>query len=149
MASYIEQILEPGEQVRHRAHLHWFTFVSAWIMLSIAGAIVGNAAASGTFPAYAVVLPLILLLASMAIVLRIISTEIAVTNRRVIKKSGIIARTTRETNLSKVESVDVEQSIFGRLFGYATVAVRGTGIAKTNFDYIDDPLTFRRAILSN
>jgi uncharacterized membrane protein YdbT with pleckstrin-like domain len=149
MASYIEQILEPGEQIRQWAHLHWFTYVSAWILLMIVGAIVGNALASGTLPAYAVIVPLLLLLLAFAIVLRISTTEIAVTNRRVIKKTGLIARTTRETNISKIESVDVAQSILGRMFGYATVAIRGTGIGHTSFDYIADPLSFRRAILSN
>ena len=72
--------------------------------------------------------------------------ELAVTDRRVIYKSGLLARHTLEMNRSKVESVDVDQSILGRIFGFGTIIVRGTGGSLEPIRMISDPLTFRSHI---
>ena len=71
----------------------------------------------------------------------------AVTDRRVIYKSGLIRRHTVEMNLDKVESVDVDQSLAGRLFGYGTVTIRGTGQAVEPLRDMAEPIQFRTAIL--
>ncbi|MBA2589848.1 MAG: PH domain-containing protein [Alphaproteobacteria bacterium] len=76
------------------------------------------------------------------------SSEFAVTNRRVIVKVGFISRRTIEINLSKVESVEVNQDILARMFNYGTILVIGTGGTKEPFSLIDDPLAFRRAVQS-
>jgi len=76
------------------------------------------------------------------------ASEFAVTNKRVIVKVGLISRRTIEINMSKVESVEVNQDIFARLFNYGTIVVIGTGGTKEPFDLIDDPLAFRRAVQS-
>ncbi len=68
------------------------------------------------------------------------------TNHRVIYKTGIFSRHTIEMNRTKVESVDVQQSISGRLFGYGTIVVRGTGGSLEPIRNIQDPLTFRSQI---
>lgn len=73
-----------------------------------------------------------------------ISTELAITSKRVIAKVGLIRRNTVELNHSKVESFNVDQSILGRIFGYGTVIVNGTGGGKTPIPSIDAPLDFRR-----
>jgi uncharacterized membrane protein YdbT with pleckstrin-like domain len=73
-------------------------------------------------------------------------TEIVVTDRRVIYKRGFIARRTVEMNISKVETVDVEQSIAGRLLGYGTVLIRGTGESLEPLRHVEAPLTIRNAI---
>jgi Bacterial PH domain len=74
------------------------------------------------------------------------TTEIAVTNQRVILKRGLIRRDTIEINMPKVESVDIRQSIFGRLLGYGTVIVRGTGGSFNPLTYVSQPLPLRRAV---
>jgi uncharacterized membrane protein YdbT with pleckstrin-like domain len=74
------------------------------------------------------------------------TTELAVTDRRVIYKSGIISRHTLEMNRSKVESVDVDQSLLGRLLGFGTIVVRGTGGSLEPIRTISDPLSFRSHI---
>ena len=74
------------------------------------------------------------------------TTELAVTDRRVIYKTGIFQRHSMEMNLSKVETVGVNQSILGRLLGYGTVIVRGTGGSFEPIPFIGDPLTFRSHI---
>src|SRR5262249_55482755 len=74
------------------------------------------------------------------------STELAVTDRRVIFKRGLIRRHTVEMNMDKVESVDVDQSILGRLFNYGDVTVRGTGASIEPLRMIDDPLALRSRV---
>ncbi len=74
------------------------------------------------------------------------TTELAITNRRLIYKRGIIWRFSREVNLSQIESVDVGQSILGRLLGYGEVAVRGTGGSWDPIPTISRPLIFRSHI---
>jgi uncharacterized membrane protein YdbT with pleckstrin-like domain len=76
------------------------------------------------------------------------TTEIAVTNRRVIFKRGFIRRRTIEMNMDKVESVDVDQSILGRVFDYGDVTIRGTGAGLEPLRTIDSPLEFRNAVIA-
>jgi uncharacterized membrane protein YdbT with pleckstrin-like domain len=86
-------------------------------------------------------------LLAIAAWLKRFGTEIAVTNRRVIYKTGLIRRHTTEINMDKIESVDVDQSVLGRLFGYGTVTIRGTGEAVEPLRDIADPIDFRNAIM--
>ena len=74
------------------------------------------------------------------------TTEIAVTDRRIILKRGLIRRDTIEINTPQVESVDVSQSILGRLLNYGTVIVRGTGGGLNPLAYVSAPLPLRRAV---
>lgn len=70
--------------------------------------------------------------------------EFAITNKRVIIKTGLISRRTLEMNLSKIESVNVDQGILGRILGYGTIRIIGTGGTKEAFPKIQKPLEFRR-----
>ncbi len=74
------------------------------------------------------------------------TTEIDVTDRRVVYKRGFIRRHTIEINMDKVESVDVDQSLFGRLFDYGDIVIRGTGAGIEPLRGIDSPLAFRNAV---
>lgn len=78
--------------------------------------------------------------------LKIRSTEMGVTSKRVIRKSGVIMRDTSEIRLSKVESVSVNQGILGRMFGYGTVTIVGTGGNGAVMKGVKDPLRFREAV---
>lgn len=70
--------------------------------------------------------------------------EFAITNKRVIIKTGLISRKTFEMNHSKIESVNVEQGVLGRLLGYGTIRVVGSGGTKEAFSKIQNPLVFRK-----
>jgi len=70
--------------------------------------------------------------------------EFAITNKRVIIKTGLISRKTFEMNHSKIESVNVDQSIFGRLLGFGTITIVGSGGTKEVFPKINHPLEFRK-----
>ena len=72
------------------------------------------------------------------------SDEFAITNRRVIIKTGLISRKTFEMNLSKIESVAVDQSILGRILGYGTIRIVGSGGTREEFPKIQKPLEFRK-----
>jgi len=70
--------------------------------------------------------------------------EFAITNKRIIIKTGLIGRRTIELNLSKIESVNVDQSIFGRILGFGSVQIVGTGGTRETFTNINNPITFRK-----
>src|SRR5215208_1232376 len=74
-------------------------------------------------------------------------TEIAVTDRRVIYKTGLVQPDTTEINMAKIESVDVSQSILGRVFDFGTLTIRGTGETIEALRNIASPLQFRNAIM--
>ena len=73
-----------------------------------------------------------------------ISTELAVTNKRVVAKTGFIKRSTIELNLSKVESIQVHQGLFGRILNYGSLVVSGAGNPQAPIPNIADPMSFRR-----
>jgi len=75
------------------------------------------------------------------------TTELAFTNKRVIAKSGFISRSSIEMKIDKVESVQVQQSILGRILNYGTLIISGAGNPQTPIEGISDPMAFRRAFL--
>jgi uncharacterized membrane protein YdbT with pleckstrin-like domain len=79
-------------------------------------------------------------------VLRRNSVEAAITNKRVLIKAGVLQRRTLELFLAKIEGISVEEPLLGKLLGYGTVIVRGTGGTLEAFPLIDRPLEFRRQI---
>lgn len=155
--SYIPKTLIAGETVLYRARLHWIVLlwhVLAGGILEIAGwalviqAVVASRAGGGS-PA-AIIAGAALAVAGTAVVLAGIlrrnSTEIAVTNKRVLIKTGFFSRKTIEIFLSKIESVVVDETFLGKSLGFGTVTVRGTGGTPERFDRIGSPLEFRRQV---
>ncbi len=152
--SYVEKTLQPGEMIVHRTRLHWIVFLPAIVVL-IAGllAFALGPRAEGemlvklvrTLGLAMIVFSLIL---AVSVWIQFISTEMAITNRRVVAKVGFIWRRTIEMERQKVESVSVDQSIVGRLLDYGTIIVRGTGSTLEPMANIDSPLEFRNKLLA-
>lgn len=149
---YVEQVLQPGETVIYATSLHWLVYLRA-IMLLIVAVICLLFAGSFNSPVVVLALQIIAALfcllavvSGLGALIRRATTELAVTDRRVIFKTGVFQRHSMEINRSKVETVGVDQSILGRLLGYGTVVVRGTGGSFEPIAYIGDPLTFRSHI---
>jgi uncharacterized membrane protein YdbT with pleckstrin-like domain len=140
--SYVDRHLQPGETVIHRTAVHWIVYVPAAVFLAAA---VGAAVAQVNPIAIAILLAVALVFWLNGWIRRL-STELAVTDRRVITKVGLIRRTTMEMNLSKVESVVVDQGILGRILDFGTVVVKGTGGGTEPLSNIDRPLDFRSRI---
>lgn len=156
--SYVEKSLIEGESVFYRARLHWI--VMLWPAL--AGACVGvlgigllvggvyNSARWGGFSGAMGIVGFLLFLGAVVLIgggiVRRNATEIAVTDRRVLIKTGIVNRKTLELLLSRIESIGVNESPLGRMLGYGTVILRGTGGTPEPFDRIARPLDFRREV---
>jgi uncharacterized membrane protein YdbT with pleckstrin-like domain len=147
---YVDTILEPGEKVVFRTSLTWTLYGRA-IGLGLLALLLPIVAAQFV-SAGVVVFSLSALIAVVAFIsflhawFRRATTEIAVTDRRVVLKRGFIRRHTVEMNMQKVESVDVDQTQFGRLFNYGAVTIRGTGSTLERLAMIDQPLKLRSAI---
>src|SRR5260221_11672073 len=131
MGRYIDEILQPGEKVLYSTNAHWMFYlpaVAAWVVALVLLILSRSTTTEGVV--------LLCLSASAVVALAALywsakawfhrsTTETDVTNLRVVHKSGFIKRRTFEMSLDKVESVDVNQSIVGRIMGYGDVTVRG------------------------
>ena len=144
--SYIEGSLVPGERIVYRAHLHWITFLAAGFVLLLftGGALFVAAVDNNQGVAFVIFLIGILPLAWSY--LRYRCSEFAVTDKRVLIKTGMIRRHTLETLLNKVENISVEQGLLGRMLDYGTIQVTGTGSTKETFTNIIAPLEFRKQV---
>lgn len=144
--------MQPGEKLIYATSLHWLVYLRAVLLLILAGAcliaaaMVPEPSVALALKIVAALLGLLALVSGLSALVRRSTTELAVTDRRVIYKTGIFQRHSMEMNLSKVETVGVNQSILGRLLGYGTVSVRGTGGSFEPVAFIGDPLTFRSTI---
>jgi len=127
--SYIDESLSDGERVEARFRLHWFSWMPmvGWIVLA------------------PITLGITLLVAIYEY-LRLKYMEQGVTNKRVILKRGIISRRTDEMKIASIETVEIDQGVFGRMFGFGNVRVTGRGISDLVFKRIDDPMAVKRAI---
>jgi len=152
---YVTRVLQPGEVVVHQSHLHPLIFLPAVLFLAIAvvflvaAVMVERTEVQLACLIGAAVFALFALVSWFRAWIRRITTELAVTDRRVIYKSGLLSRHTLEMNRSKVESVDVDQSILGRMFGFGTIILRGTGGSLEPMRMISDPLVFRSHITAS
>jgi len=127
--SYIDDSLVEGETLLHRARISWwsqFGMIVLGLVLLV------------------VVVGLFFLVAAW---IKVRSTEVAITNRRVIAKTGFIKRSTVEINLEKVEALRVEQTFLGRMLNYGTIYISGAGTAVAPIHDIADPLVFRRKFM--
>lgn len=145
MASYVSEILGPGEQIVYTGRVSLFSILSSIVGGLVLIAIAFGASVAAGPIALLIAIPGLLLI--LAALIRRSSTELAVTNRRVIAKFGFISRSTVELNLAKVESVRVEQSVSGRVFNYGSIYVVGTGSTMDPIPFISNPIGFRQAIL--
>ena len=153
---YVRRVLQPGETIVYATTLHWVVYFRT-ILLLIVCVILAAAAVSTSdnqnislaLGIAAVIFALLALSAGLRAFIRRMATELAVTDHRVIYKSGLLSRHTIEMNRDKVESVDVDQTLIGRIFGYGTVIVRGTGGSLEPMRNIGDPLSFRSHITAS
>ena len=150
---YVRRVLQPGETVVYDTRLHWVIYIRAILLLVVCVILVAASVATSdnqnlslALEIAAAIFALLALSAALRAFVRRATTELAVTDHRVIYKTGLLARHTIEMNRDKVESVDVDQTLLGRIFGYGTIIVRGTGGSLEPIRTIGDPLTFRSNI---
>lgn len=129
--SYIAESLSAGEEVSALFRLHWVARIplAIWLLLGI--------------PTFGITLVI-----ALYEYLRVRHIEQGVTNKRVIFKTGIISRKSEEMKLASVETVEIDQGIFGRILGYGSIKVTGRGTSDVLFRLVDDPMAVKRQIES-
>jgi uncharacterized membrane protein YdbT with pleckstrin-like domain len=154
MTRYINRILQPGERRLYSSKIHWsiyvpglFVLLVGLVFLLIAGAQGAFSGSGGLLPMFGFALCFVggLILLFWAWFARW-TTEIEITDRRIVYKRGFIRRRTIEMNMDKVESVDVDQSILGRILNYGDITIRGVGVGMEPLRRIDAPLDFRNHV---
>jgi len=127
--SYLEESLAPGETIVARFELHW--------------------TAKGRLILGIILIPLVVgIFITIYEWLRLRAIELGVTTHRVVRKTGIVSRETDELRLSAIETVDLSQSMWGRLFGFGDVRVTGRGESNMLLSRVADPVGVKRAIES-
>lgn len=168
---YVQQSLGPDEELVHVGQFHWMYTVQAfmsvfWGILGSIIVIVGGVfmyKQLGKFPpslnwldAIRYLHPGLRIFSFVVFVMGLLSfaqmmvikatTEIAITNTRIVYKRGLIARQVGEISVDRIEGVNVLQSILGRMLNYGRLAVRGMGIGEVVLPPIEDPIMFRQCI---
>jgi uncharacterized membrane protein YdbT with pleckstrin-like domain len=162
---YVDRNLVPGETLLYRTRHHWLVLLGPLIGgssllipgLALLAEAIDNRDTAGLVVGSSTISPKVMAIAGAALVVAAIitftygvakrnATEMAVTNRRVLIKSGMGSRRTLDLMLSRVESIGVEESAVGRMLGYGSVIVRGTGGTPEPFLMIAHPQEFRRAV---
>jgi uncharacterized membrane protein YdbT with pleckstrin-like domain len=150
--SYYTKVLQPDEQVRYVGRLHWTIYRNAILFGILALIVAGFAMSLSDNPRTLTltvggILAIFALLSFLGTWFVRTSTEIVVTDKRIIHKVGWISRRTEEINITKVETVDVAQGIVGRIFDFGTVLIRGIGGSWEPLRRVASPLQLRNAII--
>lgn len=146
MSSYIEENLLPGEQVVYHGHRHWVVFASpvAWVIIAVL--VYWLMPVSMEMWVALIALAIAVVLGGSAFIDYNLS-EINITNERILIKVGWISRSSLETDITRISSIDVIQTFCGRIFNFGTVIICDVGNVRTPFDRIARPFDFRRAVL--
>lgn len=131
MGSYVQNSLIAGERIEHAAVISWMSqiwyFIFSVVLITT------------------IIIPILFIVFA---ILNVLTTELAVSNKKIIGKVGFIRRTSVDLPLSKLESININQGVFGRIFNYGTVGFRGVGGNDIAIPYIKDPLSFRRIVMN-
>jgi uncharacterized membrane protein YdbT with pleckstrin-like domain len=148
--SYVQKVLQQGERVVYETRLSWAMYIPGLLLLLAAIVFIVFTHVVFTTTLWADIISIVLIVIALFLIAQEWferwTTEIAITDRRVIFKRGFIRRDTIEMAVEKVESVDVNQSLLGRLFDFGDITVHGTGTGLAPIRNIDAPLDFRSHI---
>lgn len=144
--TFIEKNLANNEKIVYRAQLHWWIYGRS-VLLVILGAVI--ALVFGKHEAVKILGALLVVIGVLGIInayVRASSTEFAVTNRRIMIKTGIAKRRLVELQLNRSEGLIIDQGIIGRIFNYGTIIIRSGGTMEETFSPVADPYEFKRQI---
>ena len=133
---YVEQSLSDGEEIAEIFYFHWIMWLWFWFWMLVA------------IPIFDAIFSLIGAIFALIIFIRLKTTEHGLTNKRVVFKKGFISRQTEEMRLSSIETVEIDQTVLGRLLGYGDIKITGRGTSDVVFKNLDDPLEVKRRIES-
>jgi uncharacterized membrane protein YdbT with pleckstrin-like domain len=138
---YINKNLTEGEELIYQAKVSWAVYFRPILLLSF---LIWISTKIHGFVVFLMVVASLYVI--FRILLAIISTEFALTNRRIMAKRGILKRHTMEILLEKIESIKISQPIDGRIFGFGTVTVIGSGGSEENFHSISHPFELQKQV---
>jgi len=149
--SYVDSVLAPGERIVHSAAISHWKFAGSYLVggffIAAGGALLFVARNNADVPPATAAVPFVIgVIVILVALIRRASTELALTDRRIIAKFGFISRNTVEMNLGKVESLHVNQSLLGRMLNFGDVTVVGTGSSLEPLRGVSDPLELRRKL---
>lgn len=140
MGNYIEENLARDEKIIIKAQVTWLS--QFWYLLFGGLLILSGLAQKSAGLGFITIGGFFIAVAAI----HVLTTELALTNRRIIAKSGLIRRNTIELKVNRVESLGVHQSILGRVFNFGSIVVKGTGGSHAPIPYIAKPLEFRQQV---
>lgn len=144
--NYIEKNLQSGEEIKYVAKLHFFLFVQPILLLLIGAILASSPKEISAITHYAGLLILFFgIISLLSRILIKVGSSYAVTNKRVVLKTGVVSRRAIDLVLAKCEGLHIKQSVLGRIFNFGTITVT-TGGASSSYPYIADPLAFRKEI---
>lgn len=143
--SYVEKTLSQGELVLNAGKLHWVVFsgpvfVGLLSIGSLTWAVISQQTGLFALTVFLIVATVYLACAEL---IRTLTTELTVTSKRIVVKTGFISRRTEEQRLEKIDAIAVDQSILGRMLGYGTVTVKGSGQSVMPVKFVANPILFR------
>ena len=158
----LDQVLNPEEKLLFRTRLHWLpcapgalwvsllALIVSVLVLVFGHAVLGDLASRYPIGTVVGVVVIVLVIVTPLTVIRFLvaTHEFGVTDRRVIARMGWITTRTVDLNVTKVESLVIEQGVIGRLFRYGDLKVVGTGGTSETFRGVRDPIGFRKAVNS-
>jgi uncharacterized membrane protein YdbT with pleckstrin-like domain len=143
--SYIEHTLGEAETLLYRARFPWFHAAGGWAAL-VLGGLVGVIAYANGFGLLSGVPALVGLVVFLGVLVPVWTTEIGVTNQRLIYKRGLIWRKTQELQLRAIEEVKLDQGLLGRLLDFGRLDLHGTGVGDIRLPTLADPVGLRKAL---
>lgn len=144
--SYVDENLVTSETIIYEAKVHWIVYLPSVISFLIAIFLmpIGMGYTGPIVFDIGVSFAVMAILLYLEALINVSTTELVITSKRVIAKTGFISRNTSELNHSKVEGFEISQSIIERIFDCGTIAINGTGSGKAEIKNIYDPLNFRK-----
>ena len=157
MAGYVEKTLASDEQIVYQAEFNWTFNVESWLWVLVGaltvlfyfwlefsvGVPARDLLVGWWFAGAALAFALLFLIIHY---IYLYTTEIIVTTFRLVFKTGWISRNTQEVSLNKIEEITLHQSVWGRIFGYGVVVIRGTGVGVIELPNLDNPIEVRKII---
>lgn len=144
--SYVSRTLGKSESILFSTGYHWLYWLGASLLAAPFVAILIAGIPYGPREYFLLLLAAIPFFYGVYRFIEGIALEVAVTSDRFVKKTGFISIKTEEVSLDKIEEVNIEESILGRIFGFGTIYVHGTGAGKIRMPMVNDPVHLRREI---
>lgn len=146
--AFVEQNLMPGETLVYRTRMTWALFLgpTVFMVLALFALLAVAVKVGGNWTYLPLAILLLAVFAALSKYIAYVSAEFGVTTHRVIVKVGLVSVRSIEILLPKIEAIQIEQDIWGRIFNYGTILITGTGGTREVFSMIESPYELRNQV---